>query len=258
MRVTALKPITPRTISKFENSDLWYLPSLCTSLYDIFINWERTSLAYDKVQMTKARLTLSPGSRVMLVPIPLVMRGVPAQIFFAVPGDKTWPAETVWDLVQLTLDHPLQVELELDLLAGRGQMEQEAKCCQRPKRPHQNPIIVLSYVRFSSRLTFWENLSSKSLPAITEVCSKYLAPVPWQSPSCVTLLTIDPLKHIWMFDAIADLLCQPMFLEISKCEKSHLGNQFSILNRMLSILKTTFHHPSQLSRFALKYKLYSD
>ena len=138
MRVTALKPITPRTISKFENSDLWYLPSLCTSLYDIFINWERTSLAYDKVQMTKARLTLSPGSRVMLVPIPLVMRGVPAQIFFAVPGDKTWPAEIVWDLVQLTLDHPLQVELELDLLAGRGQMEQEAKCCQRPKRPHQN------------------------------------------------------------------------------------------------------------------------
>ena len=138
MRVTALKPITPRTVSKFENSDLWYLPSLCTSLYDIFINWERTSLAYDKVQMTKARLTLSPGSRVMLVPIPLVMRGVPAQIFFAVPGDKTWPAEIVWDLVQLTLDHPLQVELELDLLAGRGQMEQEAKCCQRPKRPHQN------------------------------------------------------------------------------------------------------------------------
>ena len=74
----------------------------------------------------------------MLVPIPLVMRGVPAQIFFAVPGDKTRPAEIVWDLVQLTLDHPLQVELELDLLAGRGQMEQEAKCCQRPKRPHQN------------------------------------------------------------------------------------------------------------------------
>ena len=87
----------------------------------------------------QARLTLSPGSRVMLVPIPLVMRGVPAQIFFAVPGDKTWwPAEIVWGLVQLTLDHPLQVELELDLLAGRGQMEQEAKCCQRPKRPHQN------------------------------------------------------------------------------------------------------------------------
>ena len=172
MRVTALKPITPRTVSKFENSDLWYLPSLCTSLYDIFINWERTSLAYDKVQMTKARLTLSPGSRVMLVPIPLVMRGVPAQIFFAVPGDKIWPAEIVWDLVQLTLDHPLQVELELDLLAGRGQMEQEAKCCQRPKRPHQNPIFVVSYVRFSSRLTFWENLSSESLPAITEVCSK--------------------------------------------------------------------------------------
>ena len=69
----------------------------------------------------------------MLVPIPLVIRGVPAQIFFAVPGDKTKPAEIVWDLVQLTLDHPLQVELELDLLAGRGQMEQEAKCCQRPK-----------------------------------------------------------------------------------------------------------------------------
>ena len=206
----------------------------------------------------KDRLTLSPGSRVMLVPIPLVMRGVPAQIFFAVPGDKTWPAEIVWDLVQLTLNHPLQVELELDLLAGRGQMEQEAKCCQRPKRPHQNPIFVVSYVRFSSRLTFWENLSSESLPAITEVCSKYLAPVSWQSPSCVTLLTIDPLKHIWMFDAIADLLCQPMFLEISKCEKSHLGNQFSILNHTLSILKTTFHHPSQLSRFALKYKLYSD
>ena len=90
MRVTAFKLITPRTVSKFENSDLWYLPSLCTSLYDIFINWERTSLAYDKVQMTKARLTLSPGSRVMLVPIPLVMRGVPAQIFFAVPGDKIW------------------------------------------------------------------------------------------------------------------------------------------------------------------------
>ena len=38
----------------------------------------------------KARLTLSPGSRVMLVPIPLVMRGVPAQIFFAVPGGKIW------------------------------------------------------------------------------------------------------------------------------------------------------------------------
>ena len=94
---------------------------------------------YPKFEITiKARLTLSPGSRVMLVPIPLVMRGVPAQIFFAVPGDKTWPAEIVWDLVQLTLDHPLQVELELDLLAGRGQMEQEAKCCQRPKRPHQN------------------------------------------------------------------------------------------------------------------------
>ena len=94
---------------------------------------------YPKFKITiKARLTLSPGSRVMLVPIPLMMRGVPAQIFFAVPGDKTWPAETVWDLVQLTLDHPLQVELELDLLAGRGQMEQEAKCCQRPKRPHQN------------------------------------------------------------------------------------------------------------------------
>ena len=126
------------------------------------------------------------------------------------------------------------------------------------KRPHQNPIFVVSYVRFSSRLTFWENLSSESLPAITEVCSKYLEPMSWQSPSCVTLLTIDPLKHIWMFDAIADLLCQPMFLEISKCEKSHLGNQFSILNHTLSILKTTFHHPSQLSRFALKYKLYSD
>ena len=126
------------------------------------------------------------------------------------------------------------------------------------KKASSEPNFVVSYVRFSSRLTFWENLSSESLPAITEVCSKYLAPVSWQSPSCVTLLTIDPLKHIWMFDAIADLLCQPMFLEISKCEKSHLGNQFSILNHTLSILKTTFHHPSQLSRFALKYKLYSD
>ena len=76
-------------------------------MHDIFINWIRSGLAYDKVPMTKAglslsrgniqslkllkknRLTLSPGSRVMLVPIPLVMRGVPAQIFFAVPGDKT-------------------------------------------------------------------------------------------------------------------------------------------------------------------------
>ena len=36
-------------------------------------------------------LTLSPGSRVMLVPMPLVMRGVPAQIFFAVPEKvKNW------------------------------------------------------------------------------------------------------------------------------------------------------------------------
>ena len=35
-------------------------------------------------------LTLSPGSSVMLVPMPLVMRGVPAQIFFAVPENKTY------------------------------------------------------------------------------------------------------------------------------------------------------------------------
>ena len=36
----------------------------------------------------KIFLTLSPGSSVMLVPMPLVMRGVPAQIFFAVPENQ--------------------------------------------------------------------------------------------------------------------------------------------------------------------------
>ena len=83
----------------------------------------------------------------MLVPMPLVMRGVPAQIFFAVP-EKTrigWKLTLRPKKVGLTLDHPLQVELELDLLAGvddEGELEEdgeeEAQPCQRPKRPHQN------------------------------------------------------------------------------------------------------------------------
>ena len=42
------------------------------------------------VDHQKDFLTLSPGSSVMLVPMPLVMRGVPAQIFFAVPENKTY------------------------------------------------------------------------------------------------------------------------------------------------------------------------
>ena len=214
MRVTAFKTNNPPnsiqiwkqwylTLAASLHLIVWYFLKLRKNQFGLWQgpnDWSRThplQRQYPKFKITiKARLTLSPGSRVMLVPIPLVMRGVPAQIFFAVPGDKTWPAEIVWDLVQLTLDHPLQVELELDLLAGRGQMEQEAKCCQRPKRPHQNPIFVVNYVRFSSRLTFREDLSSESLQTITEVCSKYLAPVPWQSPSCVLLLTIDQLKYV--------------------------------------------------------------
>ena len=80
----------------------------------------------------------------MLVPIPLVMRGVPAQIFFAVPGDGNVKL-TSWGekQVELTLDHPLQVKLELDLLAGVDDVDEleegkEAQSCQRPKRPHQN------------------------------------------------------------------------------------------------------------------------
>ena len=84
----------------------------------------------------------------MFVPMPLVMRGVPAQIFFAVPENKNW-VKTNRDKeerVGLTLDHPLQVKLELDLLAGVDDVDEleevedkeEAKRCQRPKRPHQN------------------------------------------------------------------------------------------------------------------------
>ena len=80
----------------------------------------------------------------MLVPIPLVMRGVPAQIFFAVPGDGN-VKQANWGekQVELTLDHPLQVKLELDLLAGVDDVDEleegkEAQSCQRPKRPHQN------------------------------------------------------------------------------------------------------------------------
>ena len=83
----------------------------------------------------------------MLVPMPLVMRGVPAQIFFAVPEKARigWNPTLRRKKVGLTLDHPLQVELELDLLAGvddEGELEEdgeeEAQPCQRPKRPHQN------------------------------------------------------------------------------------------------------------------------
>ena len=60
--------------------------------------------------------------------------------------DKNW-VKTNFETkkVALTLDHPLQVELELDLLAGvddEGELEEdgeeEAQPCQRPKRPHQN------------------------------------------------------------------------------------------------------------------------
>ena len=81
------------------------------------------------------------------MPMPLVMRGVPAQIFFAVPEkDENWvKINFKTKKVGLTLDHPLQVELELDLLAGvddEGELEEdgeeEAQPCQRPKRPHQN------------------------------------------------------------------------------------------------------------------------
>ena len=64
--------------------------------------------------------------------------------------------------VGLTLDHPLQVELELDLLAGvddEGELEddgeEEAQPCQRPKRPHQNFTFNPSNaVQTSDNLTF--------------------------------------------------------------------------------------------------------
>ena len=62
---------------------LWTARDQCTPLFEAI-----TKGLNDYITI-KARLTLSPGSRVILVPIPLVMRGVPAQIFFAVPGDKT-------------------------------------------------------------------------------------------------------------------------------------------------------------------------
>ena len=60
--------------------------------------------------------------------------------------DKNWVKTNLKTKeVGLTLDHPLQVELELDLLAGvddEGELEddgeEEAQPCQRPKRPHQN------------------------------------------------------------------------------------------------------------------------
>ena len=74
------------------------------------------------------------------------MRGVPAQIFFAVPEKTRIGWKPTLKKVGLTLDHPLQVELELDLLArvdDEDQLddddgEEEAQPCQRPKRPHQN------------------------------------------------------------------------------------------------------------------------
>ena len=53
-------------------------------------------------------------------------------------GEKTTETK------ELTLDHPLQVKLELDLLAGVDdvdeleEVKEEAQRCQRPKRPHQN------------------------------------------------------------------------------------------------------------------------
>ena len=76
--------------------------------------------------------------------MPLVMRGVPAQIFFAVPDNMNWvKTNQEKERVGLTLDHPLQVKLELDLLAGVDDVDEleegkEAQSCQRPKRPHQN------------------------------------------------------------------------------------------------------------------------
>ena len=83
-----------------------------------------------------------------------------------------WKPTSRREKVGLTLDHPLQVELELDLLAGvddEGELEEdgeeEAQPCQRPKRPHQNFTL-----NPTNALEASENQTFKfyNWPAITE------------------------------------------------------------------------------------------
>ena len=122
----------------------------------------------------------------MLVPMPLVMRGVPAQIFFAVPEkDKNWVKTNLKTRkVGLTLDHPLQVELELDLLAGvddEGELEddgeEEAQPCQRPKRPHQNFTFSTSNAVQTSKLTSQGKFSVKrKRPTYSSYCISVFIP----------------------------------------------------------------------------------
>ena len=86
--------------------------------------------------------------------------------------------------VGLTLDHPLQVELELDLLArvdDEGELEddgeEEAQPCQRPKRPHQNFTFSTSNAVQTSKLTSQGKFSVKrKRPTYSSDCFSVFIP----------------------------------------------------------------------------------